>query len=160
MNKTIEPWYKQFWPWVVFGIPGLTIFAGLVTVYIAFSDPDGLVSDDYYKDGLGINADLARDENAKQLGIKALCQLQNGKLTVRLSSTEGAPFADTLELKLIHTTRASFDKIIELKKDSKQQYSATLPTDLKAGSWILKIETEHWRIRTKLKHPFPANFEI
>ncbi|HRJ64128.1 MAG TPA: FixH family protein, partial [Brevundimonas sp.] len=44
--------------------PGLVVIAGVVTAWIAFSGADGLVADDYYKQGLGINRTIARDARA------------------------------------------------------------------------------------------------
>ena len=67
-----KPWYRQFWPWFIIALPASAVIAGLTTVYIAFDEPDGLVVDDYYKEGLAINQTLARDQRAAQLGLSAL----------------------------------------------------------------------------------------
>lgn len=160
MTQQIVPWYKQFWPWLVFGIPALTVVAGLSTVYIAFSDPDGLVSDDYYKDGLAINTNLAKNQFAKQLGIKADCQLADDKqLTITLSSREPLPAIDHLELSIVHTTRAHFDQLLVLTKIDSDHYAAKLP-ELTQGSWVFRIETAHWRIQSRQAIPLPKNFTI
>ena len=54
-------WFRQFWPWFVFGLPGLVVIASLITVYIAVSHPDPLVDGNYYKHGLTINEKLNAD---------------------------------------------------------------------------------------------------
>ena len=48
--------------------PGLVVVAGIATAVIAFRGADGLVADDYYKQGLGINRQIARDQAARDLG--------------------------------------------------------------------------------------------
>ena len=55
------PWFRQFWPWFVFGLPGIVVIASLITVYIAVSHPDPLVDGNYYKHGLTINEKLTAD---------------------------------------------------------------------------------------------------
>mgnify|MGYP000916835605 FL=1 len=46
-----KPWYREPWPWLLMSGPGLVVIAGVVTAWIAFSGADGLVADDYYKQG-------------------------------------------------------------------------------------------------------------
>ncbi len=50
--EDLEPWYRQFWPWVIFGLPASVVVAGLITVYIAYEGADDMVIDQYYKEGL------------------------------------------------------------------------------------------------------------
>jgi hypothetical protein len=40
-----EPWQRNPWVWLVIAIPSLTVAGCLVTVYLALSRPDFLVSD-------------------------------------------------------------------------------------------------------------------
>ena len=41
------------------------IVAGVYTTVLAFTSSDGLVADDYYKQGLAINKTLKREERAR-----------------------------------------------------------------------------------------------
>lgn len=44
LSKTIEkPWYKQFWPWFIFGLPAAVVIASFVTLYIAIIHRDVMV---------------------------------------------------------------------------------------------------------------------
>ena len=46
MNDTHEnrrPWYKEPWPWVAIAIPGAAVIMGIITFYLAVSNPDYLV---------------------------------------------------------------------------------------------------------------------
>ena len=59
MNKPAHTdtvvWYKQFWPWFLIILPLVVVIASLYTVYLAVSDPDPVIEDDYYHQGLTIN---------------------------------------------------------------------------------------------------------
>jgi hypothetical protein len=70
----LTPWYKQFWPWFLMALPASAVVAGIATVVIAMTNPDGLVKDDYYKAGLGINRTLEREQQAAALG-RFVCEL-------------------------------------------------------------------------------------
>jgi len=40
------PWYRQFWPWFIIALPASAVAAGLLTLWIAMSNPDHLVIDE------------------------------------------------------------------------------------------------------------------
>lgn len=43
-------WYKQFWPWFIIALPASAVIASFTTLWIAISNPDGLVvTDDEYQ---------------------------------------------------------------------------------------------------------------
>jgi uncharacterized protein len=80
-------WYREPWPWLVMAPPAVAVVAGLATVWIAVANADGLVVEDYYRQGLAINKVIAREERARALGLSARVELGGGMLRVRL---EGA----------------------------------------------------------------------
>ncbi|HFD86432.1 MAG TPA: nitrogen fixation protein FixH, partial [Gammaproteobacteria bacterium] len=53
IDQTLDtkPWYQYPWTWFLIAVPLLTIIACIVTIVLAVKSSDGLVSDDYYKDG-------------------------------------------------------------------------------------------------------------
>ena len=61
LRSNNQPWYKERWPWILMAGPALVIVAGIITVWLAVISNDGLVSDDYYKQGLAVNQRLQRD---------------------------------------------------------------------------------------------------
>ena len=69
IDSQIVPWYKQRWPWLLIAGPAFVIIAGAVTVWLAVVSNDGLVVDDYYKQGLAVNQRLHRDQQASTLGF-------------------------------------------------------------------------------------------
>lgn len=52
MNKTIEnssdPWWKHGFVWMVIAGPAVVVVAGFVTLYLAMSRPNEIISDDSY----------------------------------------------------------------------------------------------------------------
>ena len=41
-----RPWFREPWPWIIIGLLGTVIVASFITLWIAVSNPDGLVVDD------------------------------------------------------------------------------------------------------------------
>lgn len=141
----MQPWYKEPWPWIVMAPPAAAVVAGVITIWIAAAGADGLVAEDYYKQGLGINKVIAREERARVQGISAALELDNGLLRVRL---EGAA-PPALFVHLAHRTRAGFDQRLRLARVGAAYgvYEAELPP-MAAGGWRASIEDPkgEWRI--------------
>ena len=46
-----RPWYKEPWPWIIISIPGAAVVMGMITLYLALTNPDHLVvEEDMYRD--------------------------------------------------------------------------------------------------------------
>ena len=135
------PWYRQRWPWLIMAGPLAVLVAGVVTTWIAFASADGLVAEDYYKQGMGINRRLAREEAARAQGISAQVELSSG-LTVTLQGA--AP--EALFVHLAHATRAGHDGRLRVGR-SGGKYGAELPP-LPPGRWHIAIEDPRgtWRL--------------
>lgn len=43
LQKDTQPWYRQFWPWVLIAIPAAAVLASAVTVWLAVTHVDPLV---------------------------------------------------------------------------------------------------------------------
>ncbi len=142
-----EPWYRHPWPWLLISGPAIVIVAGFVTLWIAISTSDGLVADDYYKQGLAINKRLAREESAQRLGISADVALSPGKIRIALRGQ--AP--EALFVQLAHATRAGHDLRLRLAPVSPGMYEAALDK-LPPGHWRVVIEDPRgtWRIAKEL----------
>lgn len=145
------PWYRQFWPWFLFGLPGVAVVAGITTVIIAATTFDGLVVDDYYKEGLAINRDLDKDHMAARLGLSAAMDfdLARGKVSVVLDSKLPIPDQGALTLNLIHPTRAHADVSIPLQAGTRPgHYEARFPPQARAIHWDLLLQPRHghWRL--------------
>lgn len=136
------PWYRNRWPWLLMSGPAAVLVAGAVTTWIAFASSDGLVAEDYYKQGLGINRQLAREDAARKLGISAEVSL-SGEARVTLRGAK----PEALFLHLAHATRAGHDLRLRLVPVGGGVYAAELPS-LPPGRWRIAIEDPRgaWRI--------------
>lgn len=136
-----QPWYREPWPWILMAGPAAVVLAGIVTAWLALRSDDGLVMDDYYKEGLAINRTLGRSDNAARLGIRAELVLVDGLVRVRLAGAgRGA-----LSLQLAHPTRAGMDQRLQLTMIEPDVYAGRL-RPLQAGRWHVLLEQGDWRL--------------
>jgi hypothetical protein len=59
------PWWKFGHVWMLIAGPAIVVVAGFVTLWLAISQPDPVVTEDYYRKGIEINQTL--DSNAQRL---------------------------------------------------------------------------------------------
>jgi len=139
----MKPWYRELWPWLLISGPAAVIVAGAATMWIAFASADGLVAEDYYKQGLAINQRLAKEDEARRRGISASVRLTPDLLHVELKG-EAPP---ALFVHLAHATRAGHDLRLRLSPVAPGTYEAGL-SDLPRGHWRIVIEDPRgaWRI--------------
>ena len=142
-----KPWYQQFWPWAIMSLPATAVVACIITITIAIKTDDGLVSDDYYKEGLAINRSFERDQRATELGLDAdvLINPDSQLIEVRINN---ALTDEELLLNAVHATIAGFDQNdIVLKKVSEGIYRGTL-IPLSAGKWRVEVasKAKDWRL--------------
>ena len=129
--------------------PFVVVVAGLVTAYLAASGSDGLVDDDYYKQGLAVNQLTARDQQALALGLQAdVMQSADGaQIRVLLRGNGDFALPAALTLRLVHPTRSGADQQLELASGGAGAYGGQLAARL-AGRWhvVLEDATGQWRL--------------
>src|SRR5574343_739312 len=129
-KQHIAPWYRQRWPWILMAGPGLVIVAGVITVWLAVVSNDGLVSDDYYKQGLAVNQRLQRDHKADRMGLYADVMLAGRNVRLLLRSEGDIATVSVLTLKLSHPTRAGLDQSVQMAPEGQGVYSGKLVTEI------------------------------
>jgi len=153
MNQTMttpaHPWYREPWPWLLMAGPAIVIVAGAFTTYLAITTSDGLVEDDYYKQGLAVNQRVERDQHAGELGLQAEV-VQGGEgtlLRVFLRGNEGAVLPQALTLHITHPTRGGVDQHVALHADGTGFYAGKLSAPL-SGRWHVALESDkrEWRL--------------
>lgn len=127
--------------------PAVVVVAGVTTAIIAYRGADGLVADDYYKQGLGINRQIARDQVATQLHIAGEVRVGAGRVCVLLRSDDTLP--DRITLRFAHPARASEDRVVHLARSSDGIWEAPL-ADLPRSRWRAIVETAQWRVAAQL----------
>ena len=145
----VLPWYRHRWPWLLMLGPFVVVVAAAITLWLAVRSNDGLVADDYYKQGLAINQVTSRDRRAADLEMRADLSLDASRQLVRvvLNSGKLSEMPGVLLLRLSHPTRDGLDRQFRLLRDSSGGYSAGAGGDL-AGRWYVSLEDEAraWRL--------------
>jgi hypothetical protein len=150
LTATSKPWYRHPWPWILMAGPFVVVVAGVFTAYLAVTSNDGLVDDDYYKQGLAVNKLTERDHQALALGLRAelMQSADSGQVRVLLSAKPQVVLPDLLNLRIVHPTRGGADQIVVLRADAGgASYSGKLSAPL-AGRWHISLEDEarQWRL--------------
>ena len=148
------PWYRHRWPWLLMLGPFVVIVAAAITVWLALRSNDGLVADDYYKQGLAVNQVTSRDRQAMALGVRGELTIDPARRLVRLElrSEKLAEIPQTLVLNFSHPTRSGLDQSLRMQRDDEKSsgvgsYSAGFAGDL-PGRWhvVLEDEARQWRL--------------
>jgi hypothetical protein len=148
------PWYREPWPWLLFFPPAVAVVAGTITMGIAFKTFDGVVSDDYYRQGLAINRSLDRDARARERGLSASLQFNPAGDRVRVAMAGDASSARPLHLQLVRAARSGDDQDVTLVQVAPGLYEGTLARAVQ-GRWHLRLEDEagQWRISATAQLP-------
>lgn len=120
-----QPWYRQRWPWLLSVMPITAVIMSFTFLWVAIKSDDGLVSDDYYKDGLAINRIVERDAAAGKYNVHATARLEGAVVSLQLAADLAAR-PDTLKLTLAHPTRKGLDHSILLTRNTMDTYNGTV----------------------------------
>lgn len=161
-NLDSEPWFKQFWPWVLIALPLASVIAGLSTLFIAVQNQDALIVEKWQKDGKAIYADNSRMEVASRLGLSGKLSFDSltGEVFLNLHS-ENEQFIppEFLLVKIVHPTLVSRDQKIKLSAINLNRYRGQLDMALDIHKVIyISDEKDSWQI--KVKHGFSGSDSI
>lgn len=128
--------------------PAIVIVAGFVTAWLAIVSNDGLVADDYYKQGLALNQRLQRDHYASDLGLRADFMRSGQQVRLMVAAERDAALPEALTLKLSHPTRAGQDQMVKMVSEGQGFYGGKLSADI-SGRWYVSIEDPagKWRLQ-------------
>lgn len=145
-----KPWYREPWPWILMAGPAIVVVAGFITAWLAIRSNDGLVAEDYYKQGLAVNQVLKRERRAAEMGLQADIMRSGNQLRVLLRSTDPAAPPGRLSFKVMHPTQAGKDQTVVLTPDGQGFFSGALAHEI-IGGWTVTLEddTGAWRLQGK-----------
>lgn len=153
--KDSAPWYAHRWPWLLMLGPAAVVVAGVHTTWLAYSNQDALVVDDYYKQGKAINHDLRRDRVAAGMQMQAALRYDAAAGTIggTLHSL-GQPLAGSFALQLVHSTQPEKDIRMTIRTDAQGRFSAALPM-LDIARWAVQVEPveRDWRLHGEWNWP-------
>lgn len=146
-QKDSGSWMKEPWPWLLMAGPAIVVVAGIYTAILAVRSNDGLVVDDYYKQGLAINKTISRSEAARLSNISASVDAKSdsGVLTFHATLNGDRIFPGSIAISLLHPTRAGFDQQVILHRGADGRYVGKL-TALEKAHWNVAIEQPDWRL--------------
>lgn len=142
---TPNPWYREPWPWLIMAGPAIVVVAGIVTTVIAVRSFDGMVADDYYKQGLGINRVIAREAAAKSMNVSAAVAFGPERTRVRVSVT-GDSLPESLRLAIVHPTVRGEDQSVLLARVAPGTYEGAMRPP-RLGAFRLQLEDGEGRWR-------------
>ena len=147
-------WYREPMVWLLISFPLTAVIAGFITLGLAITSDDGMVEDDYYRQGKEINRVLARDQAAADKGLEGRVELNDTQqqIQIRLTARAQATIPDSVELKFLHATRAGIDQTLILARQPDGLYHAPLP-DLAPGHWNAQLAAQDWRLVGSLYVP-------
>lgn len=130
--------------WVVFGVLGFAVFAGVGMVVVAAFNPEHELPSQYHWEGPQLERDYARAARAAALGIRAALDASGAGGACRLSLQAPANPPAALVLHLTHATRPDLDRVLDLRRAAAAgtagaaEYLA--PCDsLPPGSWRIEL---------------------
>jgi len=130
VSQTEGPWYKEFWLWFILTPLFIVFIAGFNMLYLAIVTNDGVVVDNFYKDGKGIIVRHEEDTSARDRKLRANLHWANDHLTVQLSGNL-VPLPEVLELLIIFPTAQAHDVIVKLAHQGLGEYRGSLNSDIK-----------------------------
>ncbi|WP_339807064.1 FixH family protein [uncultured Marinobacter sp.] len=147
-NEVIKPWYRQPWFWFLVLFPAMSIGYCAVAITLAITTENSMVTDDYSREGRGINQLIARDTMARDMGLNAMLLSQGRDFELELSRDNGAADYDYLILKLYHPTLEDRDRVAQLRRVGPGKYTAQVPGNID-GRWYLELNSpsNEWRLQ-------------
>lgn len=144
----VAPWFRQPWFWFLTIFPLAAIIVCIAMIIVASNMEDTLVSDDYSKEGRGINQELARDEKAADLGMTAEMNFDNRTISLVLNKSAGPANFPYLILNLYHPTLADRDRTIQFQRITAGHYQGKMLEDID-GRWYydLRGPGNDWRLK-------------
>lgn len=64
------PWWKYGHVWLIIAGPAIVVVAGFITLWLALSQPDPVLAEDYYQRGLDINKTLQKQDTSMMPATK------------------------------------------------------------------------------------------
>lgn len=149
-------WYKQFWPWFLIFLPLCAVVGSFVTLGVFSHNSVDLVSENYYKEGKGINVDLTKIHVAKGFKLNATVMSTPKGLVFKLDKGT-LPLYPALKVTFTHRTLPDRDFESTITSDVTGNYRLNLETQLQ-GPWFIKLEphNKEWLIQGKVAFPTTA----
>jgi hypothetical protein len=144
-ERAASGWYREPWPWLLLSGPFVVIVASLASAWMAAKSDDGVVAQDYYKQGITINQRLARmTPDTRPLGA-TIKIAASGELRAHIEGLVEPP--KNPRLTLAHPGAATHAVVVMLEADPGGDFVGALVHQT-PGRWIATLESDSWRLPT------------
>lgn len=153
-EEAVKPWYRQPWLWFLLAFPLASITWCTIAITVAMNTDNDMVTDDYSKEGRGINMQIARDQKAKDLGLQGEFAFSGREAQLTLSGNDETADYPYLILNLFHPTVAEKDQTVQFTRTGENSYRATLNQDID-GRWYFDLRSPEndWRLKGETSLP-------
>lgn len=157
----VNPWHRQPWFWFLTIFPIAAIIWCSIAITVAINSQNSMVTDEYSKEGRGINLELAKDTKAVELGLHAQLAFSAEKIDLKLDSGHELGSAPYLVLQLYHPTLDQRDRTVQLSPVSENHYTATMPRNMD-GRWYIDLRgpDNDWRLKGEINLPASTPTEL
>ena len=151
MTEQSKPWHKYPLVWMMISIPFSAVIMGVVMIWLALDTDDGLVADDYYKQGLAINDVISLDMKASELKLNGVIKFDSTGKVINFQFDKGllANYPDTLQLSFQHATHADSDISVALNHGINDQYIGYLQQVISEGVWYFEVSDADWKLNAR-----------
>jgi uncharacterized protein len=150
MHAENTPWFKMPIMWLLIGIPASAVIVGIFFISLAVNTKDSLVRDNYYKDGLAINEELAWDKKAASLDVRMrlVANADQSELHAFIDNSR-AELPNLLLVKFSHPTLKDQDQDALLQRiANSNEYAGSLEHPLNSRFYIqIEATEQEWRVR-------------
>ena len=149
-------WFREPWPWLLMAGPFVVVVASLASAWIAAATDDGLVAEDYYKQGLLINRRLPATDAPRAPDPAATITFRvDGEVRVHLVA-ESTP--TRLQLSLERPGERE-SKTVALGLGANGDWVASLGKQT-PGRWIVKLESDRWQLPVTTIAGIPSEIRL
>ncbi|MCY3768439.1 MAG: FixH family protein [Gammaproteobacteria bacterium] len=149
-----RPWHHEPMVWLVVAIPATAVVVGVALLVLSIKHYDGLVADDYYRQGLGINRSLELRQQAAELGLSGEVgfDYDSRRVTITLRGSDSLRMPPSISMNLRHSTRSGWDRRNQLAHTGEGVFTGELP-ELVEGKWYVQLESTEWKMTGVLTLP-------
>ena len=140
-DRATPPWYRDRWPWLLIAGPAIVVVASLTSAWLAVATDDGVVADDYYKQGQLINRTLSALPAPAPEPSAIVSVRSDGRVQVQLTYEGRVPAR--VQLTLRHPGDQA--QVFALAPNDDRVWVGTVAAQT-PGRWIVTLESDLWRL--------------
>lgn len=138
--------------WLVIGLPAAAVVASFATLIVSTRAADQPLPTRYHWEGEAYDADQARVNKARQVGVRAQIHYDAQAKQCEVVLSAAAP--DALRMDLAHPTDQSLDRHLKLARTATGYRAACEPLPL--ANWWIEVadDSAGWALRGRLRSDF------